>query len=142
MAKKSSTDFTNDTIVYTAEIPMPSAFKESVKDLVKSAQVDAEQRTALVGDNVTGYVHAEKNGMLGKWTARGEGDLDYERRFGRMEKIDVVVREVAEDLAALNLTVQEVATHIMKHNLKKSELLVAEIGETGEEMDFGNHEPG
>lgn len=114
-------DKANDLVVFEGEVPMPPEFDTSFDRFTDTARVDDDAGTVTMGDDVSGKVYAER-GKKGSWLAVGQGDYNYERKFDRTYETDHVVHELAEDMAANELSEDAILKHIRRHKFSDDQI--------------------
>ncbi len=103
-------------MIVEAEIPMPREFQDYTDQYNDGARRDRVNDIIIVGDFVSGEIVAEKQ-KNGRWLAVGQGDLDYERKFGARhdlnqdDDLDRVAVQIAEDMASLQLSDKAILDH-------------------------------
>lgn len=117
-------------VVFVCKIPPPAFINELKKQFIDSAEFDAVSGNISIKYNEASNIFIEKQWLGCIWSARGEG-INYKRRFGLFSKSNIVIADVASDLANMSITVEQVVDHIMKHNIEKPEIMALKVGARG-----------
>ena len=121
-----------DAMVYEAEIPMPEEY-QAIFDRYVDTMHNNHKGTMTFGDHVSGLIVAQQEDS-GKWTALGQGDLNYRRSFGKDIDEDDIVREICEDLASLDMPDEMILNHIRRHGVRNDE--IRSINLNGRDFDL------
>lgn len=120
-------DSSGGKVSFEAEIPMPEEFQVIYDRFIDSVRMREEAGIITVGDDVSGFIRAERKNN-GSWTALGQGDVGYSRKFSAGTDTNDIVYQLAEDMASLEMSDDTILNHIRRHGVSEDDILSIEMG--------------